>query len=84
MPPEHAIAAAGNNAAIYRLNSADRQVGKDADVLLIDACFGGSQADVLSALHNGDVPPVATVVSDDSPRFVDSNRVTPASIHHCA
>jgi len=71
MPPEHAIAAAGNNAAIYRLNSADRQVGKDADVLL-------------SALHNGDVPPVATVVSDDSPRFVDSNRVTPASIHHCA
>lgn len=83
MPPEQAIAAAtGNNATVYRLNSGFLRVGKDADVVLIDACAGGSQNDALSALRNGDVPAVAAVFSDGIPRFVGRSRNTPASIRN--
>jgi enamidase len=85
MPPEQAIAAAtGNNARVYRLNSGLLQAGKDADVVLIDACAGGSQPDALSALRNGDVPAVAAVFTDGVPRFVGRSRNTPASIRNVA
>jgi enamidase len=90
MPPEQAIAAAtGNNARVYRLNSGMLQVGKDADVVLIDASAGGSQPDALSALRNGDIPAVAAVFTDGIPRFVGRSRNTPGSIRnvrvaHCA
>jgi enamidase len=90
MPPEQAIAAAtGNNARVYRLRSGILGVGKDADVVLIDACAGGSQPDALSALRNGDVPAVAAVFTDGVPRFVGRSRNTPASMRnvrvaHCA
>jgi enamidase len=83
MRPEQAIAAAtGNNARVYRLNSGLLQQGKDADVVLIDACAGGSQDDALSALRNGDVPAVAAVFSDGIPRFVGRSRNTPAGIRN--
>jgi enamidase len=83
MPPEQAIAAAtGNNARVYRLNSGLLQPGKDADVVLIDACAGGSQPDALSALRNGDVPAVSAVFTDGVPRFVGRSRNTPASIRN--
>ena len=79
MPPEMAIAAAtGNNARVYRRNSGFLQVGKDADVVLIDACVGGSKNDALSALENGDIAAVAAVVTDGVPRFVGRSRNTPA------
>jgi enamidase len=90
MPPEQAIAAAtGNNARVYRLNSGIVGVGRDADVVLIDACAGGSQPDASSALRNGDVPAVAAVFTDGVPRFVGRSRNTPAAIRnvrvaHCA
>ena len=81
MPPEQAIAAAtGNNARVYRLNSGFLQAGKDADLVLIDACAGGSQNDALSGLRNGDVPAVAAVITDGVPRFVGRSRNTPAAI----
>jgi enamidase len=83
MPPEQAIAAAtGNNAMAYRLNNGFLKPGKDADVVLIDACAGGSQDDALSALRNGDVPAVAAVVTDGVPRFVGRSRNTPASMRN--
>jgi enamidase len=79
MPPEMAIAAAtGNNARVYRRNSGFLQVGKDADVVLIDACVGGSKNDALSALENGDIAAVAAVITDGIPRFVGRSRNTPA------
>jgi enamidase len=81
MLPEQAIAAAtGNNARVYRLNSGLLQMGRDADVVLIDACAGGSQTDALSALRNGDVPAVAAVITDGVPRFVGRSRNTPAAV----
>jgi enamidase len=89
MAPELAIAVAtGNNARVYRLNSGLLEVGRDADVVLIDACAGGAMDDALSALRNGDIPAVAAVFTDGVPRFVGRSRNTPASIRtvkvaHC-
>lgn len=81
MPPEQAIAAAtGNNARAYGLNNGIIEEGRDADVILIDACAGGSRNDALSGLSNGDIPAVAAVVTDGIPRFVGRSRNTPASI----
>jgi enamidase len=79
MPVEWAIAAAtGNNAEIYRLNSGFLRVGRDADVLVLDACAGGSKTTALEALQNGDIAAVGAVVSDGVPRFVGRSRNTPA------
>jgi hypothetical protein len=67
MPPEQAIAAAtGNNARVYGLNSGMLAVGRDADVVLIDACAGGLKNDALSG--NG------------VPRFVGRSRNTPGGM----
>jgi enamidase len=76
--PERAIAAAtGSNARVYRLNSGIIAPGRDADIVIIDACLGGSQADALSALRNGDVPAVGAVITAGISRFVGRSRNTP-------
>ncbi len=79
MPVEWAIAAAtGNNARTYHLNSGFIAPGKDADVVVLDACVGGTKKTALDALRNGDIAAVAAVVSDGVPRFVGRSRNTPA------
>ena len=79
--PELAVAmAAGNNARVYRLNSGVIAAGRDADVVLVDACLGGSQNDALSALRNGDIMGVGAVVTDGVPRFVGRSRNTPETM----
>jgi enamidase len=81
LPVEWAIAAAtGNNAAVYRLNSGVLAPGRDADVVVIDACDGGATDNALDALRNGDVPAVGAVVTAGVPRFVGRSRNTPAAI----
>ncbi len=81
MPVEWAICAAtGNNARVYRRNSGFLAVGKDADVVLLDACVGGSKTDALDALRNGDIAAVGAVITDGVPRFVGKSRNTPAPI----
>jgi len=81
MPPEMAIAAAtGNNAKVYKRNSGFLAPGKDADIVIIDACVGGSRNDALSAISNGDIAAVAAVITDGVPRFVGRSRNTPASM----
>lgn len=79
MPVEWAIAAAtGNNANVYKLNSGFLRPGCDADVLVLDACVGGSKTTALDALRNGDIAAVGAVVTDGVPRFVGRSRNTPA------
>jgi len=79
MAPEKAIAAAtGNNGKVYRLNSGFLRAGCDADVVVLDACVGGSKNDALSALANGDIAAVGAVITDGVPRFVGRSRNTPA------
>lgn len=81
MAPEMAIAAAtGNNARVYRRNSGFVAEGRDADLVILDACVGGSKNDALSAIANGDIPAVAGVVTDGVPRFVGRSRNTPAAM----
>lgn len=81
LPPEWAVAAAtGNNATAYRLNSGFLKVGRDADIVLIDACAGGSQSDAMAAISNGDIPAVGAVITAGVPRFVGRSRNTPATI----
>jgi enamidase len=76
--PELAVAmATGNNAKVYRLNSGIIAAGRDADIVLVDACLGGSQNDALSALRNGDIMGVGAVITDGVPRFVGRSRNTP-------
>ncbi len=87
--PEIAVAmATGNNARYYRLNSGVLAAGRDADVVLVDACLGGSQDDALSALKNGDIMGVGAVITNGVPRFVGRSRNTPettrrAKVAHC-
>jgi enamidase len=87
--PEIAVAmATGNNARVFRLNSGIIRAGRDADLVLVDACLGGSQPDALSALRNGDIMGVGAVISDGIPRFVGRSRNTPETIRrarvaHC-
>lgn len=79
IPAEWALAAAtGNNARVYRLNSGFLQPGRDADVVIVDACVGGSQTTALDAFRNGDIPAVAAVITAGVPRFVGRSRNTPA------
>lgn len=81
IPATHAIAAAtGNNARVYRLNSGVIAPGRDADLVVIDACAGGSQQDALSALANGDIPAIGAVMTAGVPRFVGRSRNTPQTI----
>ena len=76
--PEIAVAmATGNNAKVYRLNSGLLAAGRDADVVLVDSCLGGSQNDALSALRNGDIMGVGAVITNGVPRFVGRSRNTP-------
>jgi enamidase len=87
--PEIAVAmATGNNARVYRLNSGVIAVGRDADLVLVDACRGGSRNDAFSALQNGDIIGVASVITQGIPRFVGRSRNTPETIRaarvaHC-
>ena len=79
--PEVAVAmATGNNARVYRLSSGVLAPGRDADLVLVDACLGGSQNDALSALKNGDIMGVGAVVTNGVPRFVGRSRNTPETI----
>ena len=79
MPAEMAISAAtGNNARVYKRNSGFIAPGKDADITLIDACVGGAKNDALSAISNGDIAAVGSVITDGVPRFVGRSRNTPA------
>jgi enamidase len=80
IPPERAIAAAtGSNARVYRLDTGLLAAGKAADIALIDAPEGGTQATALAAIRNGDIAAVGAVISGGEPRFVGRSRNTPAT-----
>jgi enamidase len=78
--PELAIAAAtGSNARIYGLNSGYVSIGRDADMVLIDAPDGGSQDNAIDAIRNGDIAAVGAVITNGEPRFVGRSRNSPAT-----
>jgi len=80
MPAERFICAAtGNNARIYGLDSGYIAPGKAADIVLVDAPDGGTQATALAAIKHGDIAAVGAVVSAGVPRFVGRSRNTPGT-----
>tara|TARA_R110001592_G_scaffold363371_1_gene685511 strand:+ start:121670 stop:122866 length:1197 start_codon:yes stop_codon:yes gene_type:complete len=82
-PPEWMIAAStGNVADIYKLNCGYLQLGRDADLVIIDAPDGGTQKDALSAMAHGDMIAVGGVISDGVPRFIGRSRNTPPTVRN--
>ncbi len=80
MSAEQAIcAASGNNARVYRLDSGLLKPGCAADIVLLDAPDGGTQATALAAIKHGDIAAIGAVVSAGIPRFVGRSRNTPAT-----
>jgi enamidase len=80
MPPERFICAAtGSNARVYGLDSGILASGKAADVVLIDAPEGGTQATALAAIKHGDIAAIGAVITAGVPRFVGRSRNTPAT-----
>ncbi|HVF08174.1 MAG TPA: amidohydrolase family protein [Actinomycetota bacterium] len=78
--PATAVAAAsGNVAALHRLDTGLIAVGREADLLVIDAPLGSQADDALGALAIGDTPAVATAIIDGTPRFTRS-RNTPSPV----
>ena len=88
--PEIAVAmATGNNARVYRLNAGILAPGRDADIVLIDACAGGSTNDARAAFRNGDIAGVGAVITNGVPRFIGRSRNTPETVRrvkvaHCS
>ncbi len=63
--PEEAIAmATGNTARVFRLNRGIIEVGKEADLVIMDAPMGSVGEDALSAIEAGDIPGIAGVLID--------------------
>ncbi|OGP69189.1 MAG: Enamidase [Deltaproteobacteria bacterium RBG_13_47_9] len=62
---EEAIAmATGNTARVYKLNRGTIEVGKEADLVIMDAPLGSVGKDALSAIEAGDIPGIAGVLID--------------------
>jgi enamidase len=80
LPPERFICAAtGSNARVYGLASGIIAPGKAADIVLIDAPEGGTQATALAAIKHGDIAAIGAVITAGVPRFVGRSRNTPAT-----
>ncbi len=74
--PEKAIAlGTGNTADIFDLNTGKIQIGKEADLLIMDAPVGSAAKDALEAFSIGDMPAIATVIIDGQ-IVVSKNRFT--------
>jgi enamidase len=62
---EEAIAmATGNTARVYKLNRGTIEVGREADLVIMDAPLGSVGKDALSAIEAGDIPGIAGVLID--------------------
>jgi enamidase len=75
--PEQALCmATGNTARVHKLNRGVIEVGKEADLVLMDAPMGSVGEDTLSSLKAGDVPGVSVILVDGK-IVVSKSRNTP-------
>jgi enamidase len=54
-------------------------VGRDADLVLLDASDGGTQETALSAIRHGNMAAIGAVITAGVPRFVGRSRNTPGT-----
>ena len=65
LKPEDAIAmATGNVAQVYGLNTGKLEVGREADLVVLDAPYGSVADTALSGIALGDIPGISLVVID--------------------
>jgi enamidase len=77
--PEEAICmATGNTARVHRLNRGVIEVGREADLVIMDAPMGSVGDDALSAVQAGDVPGVSMVLVDGEIVVTKSRNTPPA------
>jgi len=75
---EEAIAmATGNTARVYKLNRGIIEVGKEADLVIMDAPMGSVGKDTLSAIEAGDIPGIAGVMIDGQMKIGVSRNTPP-------
>lgn len=76
--PEQAIAmATGNTAKVYCLNRGIIEVGREADLVVMDAPMGSVGKNALSALEAGDIPGIAAVLIDGQMKIGVSRNTPP-------
>jgi len=71
-------AATGNNAAVWDLPAGFIAPGRAGDFVIMDAPWGSTQPDALSALAIGDIPGITAVITGGTVRVLRS-RNTPAA-----
>jgi len=75
---EEAIAmATGNTAKVFKLNRGIIGVGKEADLVIMDAPIGSVGKDALSAIEAGDIPGIAAVLIDGQMKIGVSRNTPP-------
>ncbi|MBS3920726.1 MAG: amidohydrolase family protein [Deltaproteobacteria bacterium] len=75
---EEAIAmATGNTAKIYRFNRGVIEVGREADLVIMDTPLGSVGKDALSAIEIGDIPGIAAVLIDGQMKIGVSRNTPP-------
>lgn len=77
--PEIAICfASGNTAAVYNLNTGSIAVGKEADLIIMDAPMGSVGENALDAIQAGDIPGISMVMINGIVRVQTSRNTPPA------
>lgn len=75
---EEAIAmATGNTAKVYKLNRGVIEVGREADLVIMDTPMGSVGKDALSAIEAGDIPGIAAVLIDGEMKIGVSRNTPP-------
>ena len=69
--------ATGNTAKVYRLNRGVIEVGREADLVIMDAPMGSVGKDALSAIEAGDIPGIAAVLIDGQMKIGVSRNTPP-------
>ncbi|HBC92824.1 MAG TPA: Enamidase, partial [Pelotomaculum sp.] len=78
VPPEKVVAmATGNTARTFGLETGLIAVGKEADLVVMDAPMGSVGADALASLAAGDLPAVAMVLVDGVVKVTKSRNTPP-------
>lgn len=78
VPPAMAVACAtGNTARTFGLNTGVIEVGREADLVLMDAPMGSAGKDALEALAVGDLPGIGMVIIDGQIRTQVSRNTPP-------
>lgn len=75
--------ASGTSERVYGLDGGSLEVGKPADLVVLDAPWGSKAGDALGALRRGDIPGISCVLIDGEIRALRS-RNTPAAARAAA